>query len=284
MSQQPLHDLNHFIHAVGLADQGACALRHGAAFNLRRDIPRRQRNGHVGAHAPCFTQQFDAAEAGHVVVGHQQVEVVGAGLQRLAGEQGVGKCADPVALAGQGALDQEGQRLVVIHVHHVVAIAIDNDAVDARRGWWGGDTVHWRRWKIQGENAAMPPTAADSHRPFVGAHDAVHHREPQAGTLAGCFGGEEGFEHPLLGGFVHAGAAVAHGQCHLASLSRQRDANPAAPGTDGLNAVGTQIQQGLLHLCRIGHHHDGLLSVLDHQFDRGWQTDFDQARCFPHHG
>ena len=127
---------------------------------------------------------------------------------------------------------------------------------------------------------------------LVRAHHAVDHRQPQPRALADQFGGEKGLKNARQRGFGDAGAAVMYADGDVAGawhqpqavaqalvVGRQRrfDHHRAALLANGVDGVGTQVQQRLLDLRRVGQ--DGRHGAVDVQvqLNRRWQGDAQQA-------
>ena len=148
-----------------------------------------------------------------------------------------------------------------------------------------------RSGEIELENGAFSEFAVAPDKSLALLDDSVDHGEPEAGSLAGRLGGEEGLEQPGFGFFAHAHARVGDGQQNVSAGRHQRMSG---------DVLGGEINVGRLQreLTSVGHGvagiddeiHDDLLNLrvvdLDHPQAIGeGGRDFDilahQVRCHP---
>jgi hypothetical protein len=106
------------------------------------------------------------------------------------------------------------------------------------------------------EDGALTRVAVNIDAAAVAFHDAVHHRQPEAGTHAHGLGGEEGIKDALLRGLVHATTVVADRHPQVAARLQvrnqrgvvavqghsfpSRSRSPPAV-TDGVGGIGGEI-------------------------------------------
>ena len=129
-------------------------------------------------------------------------------------------------------------------------------------------------------------------------HEAVHHAQPEPAAGAWALGGEERLEYPLPDLGRHAGPGIRDGQGDIGARLQfgRLTFHRHQPGVDdemaalghGVARVDRQVQQGVLDLTRIGHHHRDARSQprldadllaqaaaqqVDHAVDQGVQVD-----------
>jgi len=72
---------------------------------------------------------------------------------------------------------------------------------------------------------ACPFSRFTVHRdfPLIALDNAMHHGEPETGTLVLAFGGEIGLEDPLQGLMIHAATRVADGQPDILASGKRTE-------------------------------------------------------------
>ena len=129
-----------------------------------------------------------------------------------------------------------------------------------------------RRRECQPERGALARRADDVDVGAMALGDAVHHRQPEAGT-AFALGGEEWLQAAAARGFVHAGAGVADLDEHaardaLAGLERMpRAQRERAALGHRVGRIEDEIDQRLAQLAGEGHDHRTLPVAFDFRLD-----------------
>ena len=159
----------------------------------------------------------EAREAGHVVVGEDEVEGLGVAAQRLEGLVGAREAAHLIARVPQEELRRQQERLLVVDVEQTAPSPVE------ARGGPGDDLVDLGLDARQEDLERRPAAgrAVDADRALVIPHDAVHDGEPEARALAGALGREERIEDALERRGVHAVAVVDDAQPRPARRPRR---------------------------------------------------------------
>ena len=159
--------------------------------------------------------------------------------------------------------------------------------------------IEFHRRKVDAKRRAPARLAIDGDRAVQRPHDAVHHRQPEARSLAGLLRREKRLEDTLDRRRVHAMAVVADAKPGV-SLRAQAGVRPCEGGihidrrkphldkaralTDGVPGVGYEIRHDLLHLRRIGEHRRRLSVELGADFDGRRNGRAQQLQRFLHDG
>ena len=127
-------------------------------------------------------------------------------------------------------------------------------------------------------------------------HDPMDYRKAEAGTLVGAFGCEEGVEYPFHRFAVHPTTGILNPQAEKAaglhfgvlldwgSLwgvdQRFFELNQAAPTTDRLSRVSSEVEDDLVDLGRISQDERRVRREASFDMDTGRDVDSEQLQRF----
>src|SRR5437867_1650525 len=238
-------------------------LQHAVAGDRAVGVTGHVEDAQAGTRRADHLRELAPVGIGHDDIGQQQVDVslrTPRDVQRGAATIGL---QHGVSLAGERAMCQPAQLLVVLHDQH--------RASAAWQGLGGRDfaDVLGQRGNRRKIDLECRPFAWFTVEPDVAAglfYDAVYGRQTKARAASGRLGGEEGLEDPRLRLLVHAAARVADGEHdifawdHRDMLRRVRvvegrvarfDRDSPALG-HRVPRVDREIHDDLLDLVRIG--------------------------------
>jgi hypothetical protein len=125
--------------------------------------------------------------------------------------------------------------------------------------------------ELEEELRALGRIGVESELPLVLLDDAVAHGEPEAGSLAGLLGGEEGLEDPRARRLRDAGAGVAEARADEAPAIPIVAAHADPQGLGPIRCIGGHRVQGVqreieadLHELVLGRLHEGDVAAGGH--------------------
>ena len=165
----------------------------------------------IRADLPQARGKLGTTHARHELIGYHEIKTRRPRLECLEGRLTVLESDRFVAEGRDHLLAEEHECLVVVDEEDGLSATLGNRyALDTARG--GG---LYRPREVDREAAPLPRCARNLDGTTVVAHDAVHQRQAEPGSLAEVLGGEEGIEDPIERGLVNPVSGVRYFEAHI---------------------------------------------------------------------